>query len=273
MGNINSDALLDAQTFGKIFDFEETLSGNAAEINELLQDDFEKIAEYYWEYWVNLGMIPDTSAKEHLDAIDATTAYLKLRYSDISGTDCVQALWRIISDAYSNGIRLERVLAATARATPFTMTLLEEYCEGDNERASRLVKCVSVASSMELALMTHCYTTHQNEQITKQQRENSGKFENEIGATAHDVAEQSSLIKQQAVNSSQMAQGMLSKASEVASASEQSAVAMREAAQTAAGLIRAIEDARTEVGRQQGGGASHSRGCRNRYVGRASAVD
>ena len=35
--------------------------------------------------------------------------------------------------------------------------------------------------------------------------------------------------------------------SEVAAAAEQSAVAMREAAQTAAGLIRAIEDARTEV--------------------------
>ena len=40
---------------------------------------------------------------------------------------------------------------------------------------------------------------------------------------------------------------VLGKASEVAAAAEQSAVAMREAAQTAAGLIRAIEDARTEV--------------------------
>jgi methyl-accepting chemotaxis protein len=40
---------------------------------------------------------------------------------------------------------------------------------------------------------------------------------------------------------------MLGKTSEVAAAAEQSALAMREAAQTAAGLIRAIEDARTEV--------------------------
>ena len=40
---------------------------------------------------------------------------------------------------------------------------------------------------------------------------------------------------------------MLGKTSEVAAAAEQSAVAMREAAQTAAGLIRAIEDARMEV--------------------------
>src|SRR3546814_17224981 len=40
---------------------------------------------------------------------------------------------------------------------------------------------------------------------------------------------------------------MLGKTSEVAAAAEQSAVAMREAAQTAAGLIQAIEDARNEV--------------------------
>src|SRR3546814_19824047 len=40
---------------------------------------------------------------------------------------------------------------------------------------------------------------------------------------------------------------MLGKTPEVAAAAEQSAVAMREAAQTAAGLIQAIEDARNEV--------------------------
>src|SRR3546814_20783753 len=40
---------------------------------------------------------------------------------------------------------------------------------------------------------------------------------------------------------------MLGQAADVAAASEQSALAMREAAQTAAGLIRAIEEARSEV--------------------------
>src|SRR3546814_7323728 len=40
---------------------------------------------------------------------------------------------------------------------------------------------------------------------------------------------------------------MLGKTAEVGAAAEQSAVAMREAAQTAAGLIQAIEDARNEV--------------------------
>jgi len=54
-------------------------------------------------------------------------------------------------------------------------------------------------------------------------------------------------LRDQTVDTSRAARGMLGKASEVAAAAEQSAVAMREAAQTAAGLIRAIEDARGEV--------------------------
>ena len=59
--------------------------------------------------------------------------------------------------------------------------------------------------------------------------------------------EEGDALRDQAVRTSASARGMLGKTSEVAAAAEQSAVAMREAAQTAAGLIRAIEDARTEV--------------------------
>jgi uncharacterized protein YukE len=55
------------------------------------------------------------------------------------------------------------------------------------------------------------------------------------------------VLRGQSMRTSNSARGMLGKTSEVAAAAEQSAVAMREAAQTAAGLIRAIEDARSEV--------------------------
>ncbi|MCJ8190822.1 methyl-accepting chemotaxis protein [Sphingomicrobium aestuariivivum] len=66
----------------------------------------------------------------------------------------------------------------------------------------------------------------------------------QISATAADKAKD---MLGRADQSATSAKGMLGKTSEVAAAAEQSAVAMREAAQTAAGLIRAIEDARLEV--------------------------
>jgi methyl-accepting chemotaxis protein len=54
-------------------------------------------------------------------------------------------------------------------------------------------------------------------------------------------------LRKRTGHTSSAARGMLGKASEVAAAAEQSALAMREAAHTAAGLIRAIEESRAEV--------------------------
>ena len=76
---------------------------------------------------------------------------------------------------------------------------------------------------------------------------NSAAFRSEILGILSSAMRSSSELRDQTSATSTSARGMLGKASEVAAAAEQSAVAMREAAQTAAGLIRAIEDARREV--------------------------
>jgi methyl-accepting chemotaxis protein len=75
----------------------------------------------------------------------------------------------------------------------------------------------------------------------------SAAFRSEILGILSSAMRNSSDLRDQTSATSTSARGMLGKASEVAAAAEQSAVAMREAAQTAAGLIRAIEDARREV--------------------------
>ncbi len=75
----------------------------------------------------------------------------------------------------------------------------------------------------------------------------SAAFRSEIVAILSTAMHNSGELREQTAATSASARGMLGKASEVAAAAEQSAVAMREAAQTSAGLIRAIEDARREV--------------------------
>ena len=64
-----------------------------------------------------------------------------------------------------------------------------------------------------------------------------------IGETTHDALE----LTVQTNQTSTAARDMLGKASEVAAAAGESAYAMQDAAQTSAGLIRAIEEARHEV--------------------------
>jgi len=75
----------------------------------------------------------------------------------------------------------------------------------------------------------------------------SGDFERRVSDLVRASTEQSKALTDRTRSTAASARGMLGKTSEVAAAAEQSAVAMREAAQTAAGLIRAIEDARAEV--------------------------
>jgi len=77
-------------------------------------------------------------------------------------------------------------------------------------------------------------------------RENT-EFERRVSDLVRASTDQSKSLTERTRSTAASARGMLGKASEVAAASEQSAVAMREAAQTAAGLIRAIEEARGEV--------------------------
>jgi len=75
----------------------------------------------------------------------------------------------------------------------------------------------------------------------------SVEFERRVAELVRASTDQSRSLTERTRSTAASARGMLGKTSEVAAAAEQSAVAMREAAQTAAGLIRAIEDARSEV--------------------------
>jgi methyl-accepting chemotaxis protein len=75
----------------------------------------------------------------------------------------------------------------------------------------------------------------------------SEKFEQSVAALVEGTTAESAKLRAKTGGTAAAARGMLGKTSEVASAAEQSALAMRDAAETSAGLIRAIEDARREV--------------------------
>jgi methyl-accepting chemotaxis protein len=75
----------------------------------------------------------------------------------------------------------------------------------------------------------------------------SAAFRSDISDTLTRALDDSRGLRERTGETSQAARGMLGRTSEVAAAAEQSALAMREAAHTAAGLIRAIEESRAEV--------------------------
>ena len=75
----------------------------------------------------------------------------------------------------------------------------------------------------------------------------SDAFRSDVVTIIDDTALRAHAVTSQMAQAADAARGMLDKASDVASGSRESAMAMRDAAATAGGLIRAIETARAEV--------------------------
>jgi methyl-accepting chemotaxis protein len=240
-------ATFEVQAIIDVFNRDGSLAPMCRKAGELLADRMEEISRYYWSYWIEQGKFPELSDPANIEiAVQRTAAFIGDRMRNIDGFEWTKYLTRQITDSCKRGIPLEQVHAASTRTNAYTLQLIGESI-GYGDEYPDLANAIMTATGLELSIMAMCYTSYHAEQNAGQRREQSAQFEADIGIAAHDVADQTAILRQQAASSSQMANGMLSKASEVAAASEQSAVAMREAAQTAAGLIRAIEDARTEV--------------------------
>lgn len=108
-------------------------------------------------------------------------------------------------------------------------------------------RTISQLASIELELdLTYFNMVHR--QRAKTLRESaSTAFRTDISDLLTTTRKRSLSLREQTAHAAQSARGMLGKTSDVAAAAEQSATAMRDAAMTAAGLIRTIAETRREV--------------------------
>ena len=138
-------------------------------------------------------------------------------------------------------------MAARSRMAAELIAAIEErFSDQAGERVaaiSTLVRVMNVSNDIIVARIALLEAIDAADARGKQSEE----FERRVAELVRGSTDQSHSLTDRTRATAASARGMLGKTSEVAAAAEQSAVAMREAAQTAAGLIRAIEDARSEV--------------------------
>ncbi len=255
------------------------LAENCRTLAVYLDGKYSTLAEDYWSFWVNSAEFgAGFDAGKIRKSRDLLATYLEMRTGHFEERQWLNISRSMIVDSCERGVPLAMVMAATATAnTRFIDSLMSDPSISAEEQA-RHVDTMSKLNAIELTITATIFGQHEQMRFAERQLANSANFEADIGNATSAVAEQTSLLKHQAASSSQMAHGMLAKTSEVAAASEQSAVAMREAAQTAAGLIRAIEDARTEVETASDVadarcGSGIAKRCCNRRPVRTVAVD
>jgi len=172
--------------------------------------------------------------------------YLRNRFTDLTGIAWVQSVERTIASAFSQGISLTAILSMGDMGARTTLEVLRRGIDDDvtfRQAAELLFRMRSLETEIFVAL----YNAYFQYDLQVARDQLAHEFRDNIGATVERAGHESDALRARAGRTSASARGMLGKASEVAAAAEQSAVAMREAAATSAGLIRAIEDARTEV--------------------------
>ena len=145
------------------------------------------------------------------------------------------------------GIASEFISATMAHRMEKLIATAEQAAGGDPALAAALTAAVRRIEIFSLDITLAGMAAVEGRRAENGRAETVAAFRGDIVAILGGAANDATELRAQTSRASASARGMLGKTSEVAAAAEQSAVAMREAAQTAAGLIRAIEQARSEV--------------------------
>ena len=231
-----------------LFDRRGTLSRRAAAVWEVIKIDAAEIGASFWNFWKENDTGEAFWAKQsYEECCRLSVRFMEMQMTDITGQGWVDSASRAADDAKNNDIPLAELIAASTKSYNLAFQSLCRRADINGPDFSELCETMATLQALEHEVMSARYSMLVRENHRQLRLAYADELNDQIGLATEKTLSYSALLNQQATQTSQMAQGMLGKASEVAVASEQSAVAMREAAQTAAGLIRAIEDARYEV--------------------------
>ncbi|MES2988208.1 MAG: methyl-accepting chemotaxis protein [Pseudomonadota bacterium] len=234
------------------YDWDGAVGPACKEISELVGSRQREVAEAFWRHFKSMASSGPMQAlldnpKTYEEQVANGTIYGTLKFEKPFSDEWVDMVCGYAAQTYRIGIPLPSVIAAFSYAHSETMRVLREAIPDDSARLGRLCDVVQRMAMAEADLMAGHLGARDAAQAGESRRERSVQFQASIAESIQSATEAGNRIRVQAQGASSSARGMLGKASEVAAAAEQSAVAMREAASTAAGLIRAIEDARMEV--------------------------
>jgi methyl-accepting chemotaxis protein len=150
-------------------------------------------------------------------------------------------------EIYARGLSVPVVIHKRSTTMAYVCDALRERFAGEPEKLFKLTETAQRLCAYEMDIVLGQVALLEAIEAAEQRGRQSQEFERQVSELVGATARQAAELRDRTSSTSNAARGTLSKTSEVAAAAEQSAIAMREAAQTAAGLIRAIEDARSEV--------------------------
>ena len=231
----------------QIFDREGTLEADCREIWALIEPEKERVARQFWVEYARSPNLPAPLDEAKIDSLTKRVIpYVEAKYANLRDPKWVEMVGQYVAAASSADVPLTLLYSGVAAAANVGQEIVASKVQ-DKATQMRLANAFIRATLLEVDI----YGAHYDRLrgiAQRERRSNEGaEFNKQIMSVVERTTSGSRKVRTQAAEASAAARGMLGKTSEVAAAAEQSAVAMREAAQTAAGLIMAIEEARSEV--------------------------
>ncbi len=234
------------------YDWDGSLADASREICTLLSDaDYRDIAYCFWQQYLSL---PATQAIRHLfheERLERRTRgsidYARLKYGNPFDEAWVKVAHRHAEECTRSGVPLPSLQAALAHSHSHTVSILEGYCAGDTRRLLRLCDTVQRIALVESDLMSSYLAEVRANEARQERQERSAAFRESIAISIEGAVALGGRIRVQADAASASTREVMDKARNVAASAEDTALAMRSAAHTAAGLTHAIESARAEV--------------------------
>ncbi|MDV3258349.1 MAG: methyl-accepting chemotaxis protein, partial [Sphingomonas sp.] len=231
----------------RLYDAGGDLPARSRELWSLIGDEAIELAREFWRRYAKSPEVRDRFDASKIEQLSQKILpYVESKFDRLDEPGWARQAHDFVSRALGAELTLSTLLAGLNAETEAAYVIVRSKVS-DEAEVVRHARTLSEVQAIEIDCFIHhgiSITRRESEEVQQHQAD---AFNSRVMGVVQDCTRESEQLRGQAVQTSSAARGMLGKTSEVAAAAEQSAVAMREAAQTAAGLIRAIEDARSEV--------------------------
>jgi len=217
------------------------------ELWQALEPIAPQMAEAFWEvFGPSAGAGEDLTPEHKRIMIENSVAYTRQNL-----TDPLDAAWMERVALHGNGVfaagaKSHEAVGAFSCAYDVAYEHLPHVIE-DRTKLAKMLRVLSKICELEVDLVLTRVLVLRDKQRTDEIHAYGEKFRTLIASAVERTSQRSAAVRAQSATAAVKARDMLSKSAEVAAAAEQSAMAMRQAAETAAGLIRTIEETRAEV--------------------------
>ena len=241
-------AQLDLAERLRLFAFTDEDLAVARKMWSIIEPEAPAICAIQLDQWRrSLGNEAKFERRNEERALQSRLDELRNRYMRLDELAWVQSAERIVSIAFAAGVSLTKILSMDSAGAARTLEVLSLRYDCSKEERQKINDVFFRMRSLECDIYSSLYTAYLSFDAHRQRDHLADDFRKGVGQTVEAATDEGAALRLQAVGSADSARGVLDKVSEVAAAAEQSATAMRDAAQGTAGLIRAIDEVRDEV--------------------------